>query len=65
MRPQPWLLTSGVRFAVVGPAVLHLDRGEAEGLDHLVSPLAPIGGAEGQHRESQRQRGQGQGEERA
>ncbi|KAJ3609178.1 hypothetical protein NHX12_023702 [Muraenolepis orangiensis] len=34
-------------LAVVLSTVLHLDRRQAERLDHLVCPLNPIGGAEG------------------
>ena len=48
-------LTCGIRLAVVRPAVFQLDRGQAEGLHHLVRSLAPIGGAE-------RQDGQGEGQ---
>ena len=48
-------LTCSVWLAVVLSAVLHLDWGKAEGLDHLVGALAPIGGAEGQNRQGQSQ----------
>lgn len=45
--------------------VLHFDRRQAKGLDHLVSALTPVGGAESQDREGQSQRGQGEGEQGA
>lgn len=57
--------TCGVRLAVVLTAVLHFDRRQAEGLDHLVSALTPVGGAESQDGEGQSQSGQGQGEQGA
>lgn len=60
-----WRCTCGVRLAVVLSAVLHLDRRQAERLDHLVGPLAPVGGAESQDGEGQGQGGQGQGEQGA
>lgn len=59
------MCTCGVRFTVILAAVLHLDGRQAEGLDHLVSALAPVRGAECQDGESQSQSGQGQGEQGA
>ena len=55
--PHP---TCGVHLAVVLPAVLHLDRRQAERLHHLVRSLTPVGGAEGRDGQSEGQRGQGQ-----
>lgn len=59
------LSTCGVRLAVVLTTVLHFDRWQAEGLDHLVSALTPVRGAESQDGEGQRQSGQGQGQQGA
>jgi len=44
-------LTSCVRLAVVLSAVLHFHRRQTERFDHFMCALAPIWGAEGQHRE--------------
>lgn len=57
--------TCGVRLAVVLTTVLHFDRRQAEGLDHLVGALTPVGGAKSQDGEGQSQSGQGQGEQGA
>lgn len=62
-RTRPPGLTCGVRLAVVLAAVLHLDRRQAQGLDHLVRPLAPVRGAEGRHGQREGQRGEGQGQQ--
>lgn len=64
-RATSQVCTCGVRLAVVLAAVLHLDGRQAEGLDHLVSALAPVRGAECQDGEGQSQSGQGQGEQGA
>lgn len=61
----PHLCTCGIRLAVVLTTILHLYRRQAEGLDHLVSALTPVGGAESQDGEGQSQSGQGQGEQGA
>lgn len=57
--------TCGVRLTVVLATVLHLDGRQAEGLDHFVSALTPVRGAERQDGEGQSQSGQGQGEQGA
>lgn len=59
------ILTCGVRLAVVLPAVLHLDGRQTQRLDHLVRPLAPVGGAERADGQREGQRGEGQGEQGA
>lgn len=59
------LNTCGVRLAVVLTTVLHFDRRQAEGFDHFVCALTPVGGAESEDGESQSQGGQGQGEQGA
>lgn len=59
------LSTCSVRLAVVLTTVLHFDRRQAEGLDHLVCALTPVRGAESQDGEGQSQSGQGQGEQGA
>lgn len=57
------VLTCRVRLTVVLPAVLHLDRRQAERLHHLVRPLAPVGRAEGRDGQREGQGGEGQGQQ--
>lgn len=57
------MITCGIRLAVVLTTVLHFDRRQAEGLDHLMGALTPVGGAESEDGEGQSQSGQGQGEQ--
>lgn len=57
---QSGVRTCGVGLAVVLAAVLHLDGRQAERLDHLVGPLAPVRRAEGRHGQAEGQRGQRQ-----
>lgn len=59
------VLTCGVWLAVILPAVLHLDGRQTQRLDHLVCPLAPVGGAERADGQGEGQRGEGQGEQGA